>query len=337
MLDVLTTLVLVAHLLCVNVAAGGPILCVWLEWRGGALARGAASYLATLSLAGLVAGGLLGFAVGWLKWTPEYRALWTGPLSYKLHWGGAELLFSVLLALGYWLLVRGRGGESPRARIGRGTLALLNGTNLLYHFPALFIVAGKLHAAGQDAGARIDGAAFRQLMVGQETPALTVHVGLASIAVAGAALLGLALRSMRRSDHANPFAPVATWGGRWALAASLAQLPVGLWTLVMLPADAQSRLLGSDALSTSLFLLSMLSALWLVRELAGVALGETDRAALVRSLAAMIVVVSLMTAMQQQTRRPLKALTSGQGATQDDHRAARDFWSVIHPDQWSGL
>ncbi|HEX5102871.1 MAG TPA: hypothetical protein VFV87_03620, partial [Pirellulaceae bacterium] len=66
MLDLATTIVLIAHLLCVNVAAGAPILCVWLEWRGDRLARKAAAYLGGMGLVTLIAGGLLGLAVGWL-------------------------------------------------------------------------------------------------------------------------------------------------------------------------------------------------------------------------------------------------------------------------------
>jgi hypothetical protein len=301
LLSVLETLVLVAHLLCVNVAAGGPILCVWLEWRGDDLARRGARYLGAASLHGLVAGGLLGVLLGWLKWTPEYQNLWTGPLSYKMHWGAAELVFSLLLAGLYGWLVARSGGSSRGARFGRGAIALLNGTNLLYHFPPLFLVASQLHAAGQTSGEVIRGAAFRKFMTSGVTPALVVHVGLASLAVAALALLGLALRTARQGDSAAA-GQFALWGGRWSLAASLGQLPVGLWTLATLSMAEQSRLMGNDPLATVLFLTAMLSVFWLLRELATVALGETTRGAMIRAMSAMLVVVALMTAMQQAGR-----------------------------------
>jgi hypothetical protein len=301
LLALLTTLLLIVHLLLVNVAAGAPIVCVWLEWRGGELARRAARYLGGLAVGSLLAGGLTGALLGWLRWTPEYRSLWTGPLSYKLHWGAAELLFSLLVAALYWLLVRGRGGESARARFVRGLLALLHGTNLLYHFPPLFVAAAKLHDTGKTGGEVIRGAAFRQLAWSGELPALSLHVALASIAMAGIALLGLALRLLK-SNAAGDASQVAAWGGMWALAASLLQIPVGLWTLLMLPATVQSPLLGNDPLATLLFFSAMLSALWLLRELVGVAWGEMTRPALIRAMAAMLVTVALMTAMQQQVR-----------------------------------
>lgn len=302
MLGPLTTLLLIVHLLLVNVAAGAPIVCVWLEWRGGDLARRAARYLGGMAVGTLLAGGLVGAILGWLRWTLEYRTLWTGPLSYKLHWGGAELLFSLLLAVVYWLLVRGRGGESARARVGRGFLALLHGTNLLYHFPPLFVVAAKLHDTSQTSGAAIRGAAFRQLAWSGELPALSLHVALASVAMAGIMLLGLALRLLKSNAAGDDAARVAAWGGMWALAASLLQLPIGLWTLLMLPATVQSPLLGNEPVATMLFFSAMLAALWLLRELVGVAWGDVTRPALVRAMSAMLATVALMTAMQQQVR-----------------------------------
>ena len=302
-MDVLSTILLIAHLLCVNVAAGGPILCVWLElWRGDAVARPAAAYLGRMSLVALILGGALGMAMGWLLWTPDYRALWTGPLAYKLHWGAAELVVSLALAVIYWLLVRRQGGTSRGARFGRGAVALLNGTNLLYHFPSLFVVAGKLAAAGVTSGETIRGAEFRRLAWTAEAPALSIHVILASVAVAGVALLGLALKWQRHDEPPADVARVAMWGSRWALGASLAQLPVGLWTLAVLPAEMQANLMGSHAWGTALFVAALLAVFWLLRDLAGVALGETTRALMIRSMTAMLVVVSLMTAMQQTAR-----------------------------------
>ena len=314
MVEFCWTLLLIAHLLCVNVAAGGPILCVWLEWRGDALARRAAAYLGRLGLLTLVAGGALGLVIGWLKWSPAYRDLWTGPLSYKLHWGAAELVFSLVLALVYWLLVRGKGGNSTGSRIGRGSIALLHGTNLLYHFPPLFAVASKLYETGQTAGETIRGAQFRHLAWAGEAPALTIHVVLASVAVAGVMLLGLALRWMRHDELPADISKVAMWGSRWALGSTLVQLPIGLWTLTVLPADSQSRLLGNQLLGTTLFIAAMLAVFWLLRELADVALGEATRPAMIRTMSAMLVVVGLMTAMQQAVR-PMPAASTPHATT----------------------
>jgi hypothetical protein len=255
-----------------------------------------------MRLTTLVGGGLLGILIGGLKWTASYRELWTGPLSYKMHWGVGELLFSLVLAAVDWLLVRRPGGESTLARGSRGLLALAHGTNLMYHFPVLFIVAGRMHDRGMTSGSELRGPKFLEWAAAGDTPALALHVALASIAMAGVMLLGLALKWQRQDRAPGDSAWVAAWGGRWALASSLAQLPVGLWTLAMLPAGEQSRLMGSDLAATALFAVSMLAVLWLLRELVAVALGEAGKPALIRTMAAMLIVVTLMTAMQQRAR-----------------------------------
>jgi hypothetical protein len=297
------SLLLAAHLLCVNVAAGGPLVAAWLDWRGRGdeAARKAAKWLAGWSLLGLLAGAALGVFIGWLKWDADYRSLWTGPLSYKMHWAGIELIFSLVLMIGWWLWLPGRAGGRSIVTALRGLVAILASTNLLYHFPILFSVAARLHDSGQIAGEAIRGAGFRQLMLQSETPAMAVHVTLASVAVAATMLLGLSLRWRRTGDEAGAY-KVALSGGRWALAASLLQLPVGLWVLATLPTAVQSRLMSGSAVGLLLFMGSIAAALWLMRELVNVALGDGTRPALIKSMALMLVTVTLMTLMQQHAR-----------------------------------
>ncbi|HEX5103136.1 MAG TPA: hypothetical protein VFV87_04965 [Pirellulaceae bacterium] len=297
------SLLIAVHLLCVNVAAGGPLVAAWLDWRGSRdeAAGRAAKWLAGRSVAGLLAGAALGVLIGWLKWDADYRSLWTGPLSYKMHWAGIEAVFSLVLMIGWWLWTPGRAGGSAAASLIRGLLAFLASTNLLYHFPVLFFVAARLHDAGQTSGETIRGAAFRQLMIVDDAPAMAVHVTLASVAVAATMLLGLSLRWRRHSDEAGAY-KVAVWGGRWALVATVLQLPVGLWALATMPRSSQAQIMGGSTLGFVLFLVSIAAALWLMRELVNVALGDGTRPALVRVMVLMLATVVLMTAMQQQTR-----------------------------------
>jgi hypothetical protein len=308
MATLLETLLLTAHLLCVNVAAGGPLVAAWLDWRasrGDSAAAKAAVYLARASLAGLLVGAVLGVLIGWMKWDAEYRALWIGPLGYKLYWAGIEFLFSTLLMIGWWLWLPGRAGGSFRAMATRGLVAVLASTNLLYHFPVLFSVADRLATTGQTAGERITGAEFRRLMVQGETPALAVHVVLASVAMAGIMLLGLSLRWLRRGETATA-TRIAALGGRIALLPTILQVPVGLWTLAALPAASQSSIMGESAAGTLLLAVSLLAAFWLVSDLVKIAMSEVSRLLLIRAMAAMLVTVLLMTAMQRQTRAPAK-------------------------------
>ena len=297
------TIVLAAHLMCMNVAAGAPLIGIWLDWRtrrGDELSVKLARYFAASALVGLVLGAALGVLLGWLLWTPNYAALWQGPLSYKLKWGLFELGFSVLLAGAVWAW-RSRATQG-RGWLGRSFLALLSSTNLLYHFPALFVVAGRLADEGRYDGAVLAGARFRELMFARETPALAVHFTLASLAVAGMLLIGYALR-LARQGKPTESGRVALWGGMWALVPTVAQLPVGLWVLFALPMHLQSRLMGADGATTVLFVISLLAAFWLLRELATIALGEMQRGSLVRSMIAMTAVLMLMTATHQAARR----------------------------------
>jgi hypothetical protein len=298
-------MLLSAHLLCVNVASGGPIVAAWLDSRGTRHADDAAAKaavaLARWSLSGLLLGAALGLVVGWTRWDSDYRSLWTGPLSYKLHWAAVEAVFSLVLMIGWWLWLPGKAGGSRWAMSARCLIALLAATNLLYHFPILFAVASHLLEADQTTGSRIGGAEFRRLMVAGEAPALAIHVVLASLAVSGVVLSGLALRWQREGQEAEA-AKLARWGGRWALVPSLLQLPVGLWTLLMLPAAAQSQIMGETTLGALLLVGSLAAALWLINDLVQISMGESNRGVLVRAMTAMLVTVTLMTAMQQQTR-----------------------------------
>jgi len=301
------TPLLVAHLLCVNAASGGPLLGAWLDWRGKKddAAAGAAVFLARASLAGFFAGAVLGLLIGWLKWDADYRALWLGPLSYKLTGAIIEALFSLVLMLGWWLWLPGKPGGRTLAVMARGLLAALAATNLLYHFPLLFSVAARLKADGQTTGPTIGGAAFRRLL-DAEAFALMTHVSLASVAMAGVLLIGLALRWQRHGETGKPEAEeaiaIGRTGARWALVSSLLQLPVGLWLLMALRPGAQSLLLGESTAGVLLFVASLIAALWLLNDLAHLALGDFTRRLALRAMIAMVLTVVLMTLVQQQTR-----------------------------------
>jgi hypothetical protein len=157
-----------------------------------------------------------------------------------------------------------------------------------------------LQEAGQTTGPAIGGRQFRAL-VHTNTVLLEIHVALASIAVAGVFLAGLASRLLRRGD-AETAAVVARWSGWWALTPSLAQLPVGLYMLTILPPNQQAALMGNSALGLVLFIGAIGASLWLMNDLAQLGMGEVNRSLLIRSMTAMLITVSLMTAMQQQTR-----------------------------------
>jgi hypothetical protein len=129
-----------------------------------------------------------------------------------------------------------------------------------------------------------------------------VHFALASVAVAGIVMLGLALRWSRHGRPEDEVAAVARRGAAWALAPTVAQLPVGMWALTMLPREMQSKLLGYDLAGIVAFGLALAAAVWLARELMSIAAGETQRPNLIRAMSAMLLTVLLMTAAHEIAR-----------------------------------
>jgi hypothetical protein len=260
--------------------------------------------MAAGSLLCLLAGGVLGVALGMLEWDGQYQNVWLDQLWRKVFFGVLEFLFSGTLLLAYWLWRKRE--QSPKwLAAARSFLLFVAATNLLYHFPPLFFNGQRLLDTGLYDG-EVSSAEFRRLLLSGGTPALTVHVVLASIAVAGLALSHLALRWGRtgRSDDAQW---VAVAGARWALGATLVQLPVGLWVLISLPTSMQNELVGNNTLGIVVFASGLVAALWLTRELVTISIGEWQRTGIIRAMVAMLLTVTLMTASHDIARQKRQA------------------------------
>ena len=132
---------LAGHLLAVNLASAGPLVAVAMARRSTPV-DAAARRLLTASLAALVVGGLLGGAV--LLRSSDGVGLALARFPARAYWfAAAELVFSavciVVMQL-LWTRLRGRTwGQWLLALV-----ALATSTNLLYHFPPLMGVFGKL-------------------------------------------------------------------------------------------------------------------------------------------------------------------------------------------------
>ncbi|WP_425615956.1 hypothetical protein NA78x_005892 [Anatilimnocola sp. NA78] len=313
----LEIVLLAAHLACMNIAAGAPLVGLWLEWkdrRGDGVAGQAANYLASATVIALLVGAVLGLTVGWLRWTPEYAHVWQVQLTHKLNNGLIQLGLSFALLVGYWIwrqrvLIPTRAGF-----VTRSSLLLFASTNLLYHFPPLLIVAGKLeqgafveHNINPDVV--MTPRTFFTLSTQQDVPAMSVHFALASVAMAGLLLLGLALRRMKIDDEIRNAKRIALWGGWATFGATGLQLVVGLWLLSTTP--QQAELTGSSLWPTLCLVASLALVMWLLRELADVTLGECSRKSLVCSMIAMTGVILLMTAARTLSRpQPVAASQS---------------------------
>jgi hypothetical protein len=306
----LSALVMGAHLLCVNVAAVGPLFCIAFEMRAGRSPQGGADivgkWLAYLCCKLLIIGILLGLVLVGIKWlrggAAFFSALERVP-SNRLWWGAAELAFYLACVLTYaafWqLLCVGRRRWLHRA------LALAAATNLMYHFPPLFAVIHRL-AAGDGKTVAIDKAEFLRLTMQPEIVAVVAHHLIAGFAITGLVIM---LRSRRLLDELGggmedrqvELTGCIRRAARTALVASLLQIPVGVWVLFAIPPQAREQVLGgSDLYATALFVFSMLAAMAALYALALVAVGESDRKTVRASAIRLMFVVFAMTALAQK-------------------------------------
>ena len=298
MTSVLVALLLSAHLLCMNVASAGPLVCIWLDYLAAwhPIAASAGKWLGWKSFQLAILGALLGLAIGWLRWDSEFSSV-LQRFSSRVTWGIAEFLFSVALLACYAACLSAWPQTMAAKRFGRSLLSILSATNLLYHFPTLFTLIAKAHAGRIGMTGKIDSAAFRRLIAESDVLAMTAHFGLASIAVSGVALIAFVW--MQRSEEIQNES-VAVWGARIALASTVLQIPVGTWLLLVVPRIPQQRLMGGDLVGSALFILSMAGVLALLHWLAAVAFGNITRQSMARAIHGTLLVVVLMTGVLQR-------------------------------------
>ncbi len=294
MLQVLLVPLVSAHLLLVDVAMAGPLLCVGVQWRrGDPLADRAAlglARLATLALLGGIATGAILLGIRW--WTDDgayFSALATIPAS-RVWFGLAELLFSLTCMaayLGLWNRLRDW-------RWVHWLLPIAAASNLLLHFPALFAVVSVVSTRSELWGHALDRAGYQWLLVDPEVMSRVIHVWLAAFAVSGMALMAIASRVAGDQEDQVAAGALVQRGAWLGLIPSLAQLPSGLYLALQMPQTAREPLVGGDGLATSLFMLSLLLALLLIHNLAAIALGDRDPKQIHRSLVILLLVVLSM-------------------------------------------
>ena len=300
MLAILLILVLTLHLAAVGAAAAAPLACIWLEWRegrGDEAAGRLGRYLARRSLlwlsAGIVLGALAGAIAWWLHgqaWLDTFRPIPTR----RLWFGLLELAFYYLcmgLYCGFWERLRQR-------RVRHRLLALLAAFNLLYHFPPLFSAVAVLALRPE-----LRDQAFITLLLHPEALARTLHHLLVCGVLAGVAWMLATLRVEHSSSNTDDDRRLAAWGARLALAATVLQLPAGIFLLIQLPAVSQARLLGGDWTCACLFAAAILAFVGLLHHLAAVALSGGTRSEILRAAALLGMTMLLMIALGERTRR----------------------------------
>jgi hypothetical protein len=297
LLEALTILFLTVHLLAMNLASAGPPFAAWLHWQGvqnavrGSLGR-QLMWLSTIGfLVGMLTGGLMLLVSPSVGLMPALRRF---PSS--AYWfAGAELVFSLacmLIGVAVW------------SRVSKWWLALLafaTSTNLLYHFPPLMAMIGELasdpHWTDIEIINRSD---VLKLMRHSEVLALTFHFAMSSFAVSSIAVLKLLSRlTPEIGPKETRIARSASW---LALAATLLQVPIGIWLLTSLDDPARSALMGSGLLASVAFIAALVLSIKLLQCLFAIAIGQPNRENLAQAFSLVCGVVLLMTTSLRLSR-----------------------------------
>lgn len=308
-------ILLSVHLLAMNVASAGPLVCVCLRGRRSApteTANQVGRQLAWLSVAALVVGMLLGGAI---VYVPSNAALWEALRRFpaRTYWhASSELAFSLACMTVY----AGAWRRLERRRWLHVVLALVATTDLLYHFPPLMAVIGKLASNPSWTITQvIDRPVLRGLIIRGDVASLWIHFVLASLAVAGVTALVLVSRrgeSVWADQSAQRAARVAAG---IALGATILQLPVGVWVLSAMSQVARGALMGESPWASLLFLAALLLVLLLAGRLLAIAWGDAPRVDARRAGWLLVGVVVLMTASMRASRSGPSAIADPTGDT----------------------
>lgn len=295
-------LLLVLHLVCVNVATGGPMIALWLEireGRGDPLAGRIGRRLTGYTITALLLGALIGLLYGWTIWTDEFSNT-LSRLGTRILYGITEFLFSVVLLGIVWIWWRARPDCGWLQRICRLSILFLAASNVFYHFPFLFQVIVWLQ--GQAETTAVDSTTFRALLIEGEILWRTIHFWMASFAVSGIVVAWIAYQFVKDELAEADVYRVTRWGGWIALVSSLIQLPTGVMITLHLSPTLQYDLMGEDVMSSVLFWGAAGLAVILFHVLAAIALGKSSRQRIYSASLLMLVVIAVMVTVSQRLR-----------------------------------
>jgi hypothetical protein len=336
MLELFIVPILTCHLLALNLASAGPLACIWLrrrkcpaghrpdqpcssgrlgpsnqsnlpdqacQWAGQTTESAQAGQrLAWWSVLAL----LLGMSLGGVLLLPDNGPLWAALSRFptKTYWSVAsELAFSLICMISYAATWQRLGQRS----ILHAILGLLSAANLLYHFPPLMVVLGKIAAdAGWTTEPVLERQMFLQLMLSGEVLSLSLHFVIASCIVTAVTLLWILAaqssaseRDMEKttgsgSQDKRPDRRLVTTVALFAIACTLLQIPVGLWALLAQPLSLRFALMGNNIWASLCFAGGLMASLALLQMLISTVQGDTSSDRIRRIVATTIIVTMMM-------------------------------------------
>ena len=290
-----------------NLASAGPLYCIWLGRRAnevGCVRGEMGRKLAWLSVGALLLGVLTGLVQLFFASSPGMTAAMQRLPSRALWMASWELVFSLgglLIYASCWRMLRNH-------RWCHAVMAVLSCSNLLYHFPPLMSVMGRLASNPTWSRAEVlDRAALLPLFQRSEVLALSAHFGLASLAVSALTVLWLASQkatgAWEKEAWRKETLPAARWAARSALLVTALQLPVGIVLLITLPQPDRMAMMGDSGVASLAFVGALLMTFVLLQRLATIAWGAVEQRDLRSVCWLAVTLVVLMTAVLQSTRK----------------------------------
>ncbi len=287
------------HLACACFAAAAPLVAAWLHSRaarGDVQARRVGVRLVGWALAALALALVSGLVLGiWNSLVQDNYSELLGALRRKLEWGLAELAFSAVLVYVFWKWWKRTPDLSRGKSILRCSLAVLAGTNLLYHFPLLFAVLDQLRSNPELMESAISSSDFRQMIILPVVFTKALHVILAGVVLCCLVIIWFE----RKEDEKQGRLTVTV--ARVLLAALVLQLAVGIWMLVVMPAAQRDVLIGMGGVAPWLLALAVILFVAVTQTLIPVAGGEKPGrrpAWLVGMILAIFLVMSTIAVLQ---------------------------------------
>ena len=297
----------ILHLLVIAIASAGPLLCIPLNakqlnrkdsaerdsyWKLG-------TTLSRHTNIALMLGSLFGIIVAALVWNDDFHQR-CHILKTRFMYAGIEWLFSFVLLLithRWWLARR----DGFRSFLLRALLIVLATTNLLYHFPILFMLVHEIPQSVvielESTGAELSRSQFYEYAFSNNMVARWLHIVISMLMLSFAYVVVLALRFARDvTDTARETAVRAVnWAARGVLVLLFAQIGFGLMTLITM--ENTNLIMGGDVLATSLFGGSMCLLLLQLRQWTALTSRKIDPRAAAGAVTTLIALFSCMAAV----------------------------------------
>jgi len=306
-LQIIQILGQILHLLVIAVAAAGPLLCIPLNAkqlnRKDSAERDAYWALGTTlsrhANIALIVGSVFGLIVAALVWNDDFHQR-CHILKTRFIYLAVEWIFSCVLLLithRWW----SKRPDGLKPFLFRSLLIVLATTNLLYHFPIIFMLVHEIPAIVvaelESSGAELSRQQFYEYAFSSSMLARWLHIVISMLMISFAYVAVIALRFARDATNVARETAVRTvsWSARNVLILLFAQIGFGLMALMTM--ENSQMVMGGDVIVTALFGGSMCLLLLQMQQWTALLSRKIDPQAVARAVTTLIALFSCMTAV----------------------------------------